>query len=156
MTIVSGLLLTSLTNAIWQAYLTYGVVYGLGGSIIWTTTLAQLPYYFQRRLVLACAIGMTGRFLGIACLSPVARILMKFYGWRRMLQIFAALGFPMLICDALYRRSSNYRPVKVSLTRRLVNCCRLHGNLRLSFYVWIVAMNSTSMKIPVTYIVRHG
>ena len=151
--VVCGLLLTSWTGTVWQIFLTYGIFVGVGCSLLWMTALSLLPHYFERRLLVACSVAVTGWCLGVACLSPVTRIVMKLYGWRRMLQLSALVGVPMLICVPLFRPSKSMHPQEVRLVRRVVNCCKLQKNVRLSVYLWLTSLYCTATYIPTTYIV---
>ena len=153
MFLVSGLLLTSLTDTVWQLFLTYSVPIGVGSALVRTTSLSLLPYYFQTKLVVATSVAVTGRFVGVASLTPICRILMKSYGWRRMLQMSALVGIPMLACTALFRPSVSFRAAKANTMRHVVNCCKLQKNVRLMVYIWAAAVHVTAITIPATYIV---
>ncbi|XP_062521902.1 monocarboxylate transporter 13-like isoform X2 [Corticium candelabrum] len=156
MFLVSGLLLTSLTDTVWQLFLTYSVPIGVGSALVRTTSLSLLPYYFQTKLVVATSVAVTGRFVGVASLTPICRILMKSYGWRRMLQMSALVGIPMLACTALFRPSVSFRAAKANTMRHVVNCCKLQKNVRLMVYIWAAAVHVTAITIPATYIVEYA
>ncbi|XP_062521762.1 monocarboxylate transporter 13-like isoform X2 [Corticium candelabrum] len=154
--VVAGFLLSSFSDSIWQLFLTYSVPVGVGCSFVWTTSLSLLPHYFERWLTVASSVAMTGRFLGMAIITPISRILMKSYGWRRMLQFFTLIGVPMCACAALFRPSAGSRRRKIDAMRRVGNCCKLQRNVRLTFYCWIGALQCTAITIPMTYIVEYA
>ena len=56
----AGMLLTACTAKIWQATLTYGVISGLGGSIIFTPSVGILPSYFDKRRAFAVSFAQSG------------------------------------------------------------------------------------------------
>ena len=150
---VCGLLFTSWTDSVWQMYLTYGILIGLGSSILWTTALSLLPHYFERRLLVASSVGTMGTCLGCACFPPITRTLLALYGWRRMLQLTTLVGVPLLVSSALFRPPANFHPEKISMMHRVIKCWKLQKNVRLSVYLWLTSVHWTAIYIPTVYIV---
>jgi len=78
----AGYLLMSQVNTIWQLYLFYGVIIGIGmgGSFVPTATTV-VRWFVKRRGMMA---GITGSGVGIGTLivPPVANWLISNYGWR--------------------------------------------------------------------------
>ena len=65
----AGMFLTAATNQIWQAVLTYGVMGGLGGAMIYTPTIGILPAYFNKRRSFAVSFAQSGGWLGNVALA---------------------------------------------------------------------------------------
>lgn len=57
-------MMLSLTNDIWQVYLTQGVLYGCGAGLIFFASTVVLPEYFYKRRGLAMGIAASGSSFG--------------------------------------------------------------------------------------------
>jgi MFS family permease len=91
-----ALLLTSLTQELWQFYLAYGVLLAVGyacASPVTVTTLVS--HWFLKRRSLAMSIGSTGTSLGELVTVPLAMFAVLYTGWDTAFRIFAA--FMLLI-----------------------------------------------------------
>ncbi|KAI7852491.1 major facilitator superfamily domain-containing protein [Circinella umbellata] len=66
----AGLLGASWSTEIWHLYLTQGVLYGMGESIIFYIVMSIVPEWFNKRRGLALGIASTGQSLG-SLVSPL-------------------------------------------------------------------------------------
>jgi MFS family permease len=85
-----GILLASQTTALWQLYLFYGVMAGIGNSpmnIIATMTVSR---WFSKAQGLAMGILNSGTGAGPAIFGPLAGYLIVTYGWK---DSYIILGF---------------------------------------------------------------
>ena len=104
-----GLVLASYNTALWQLYLTQGILVGLGGSFVFSPSLTLPPQWFTKNRALACGIAVSGSGIGGVCLSPMTQHLIENLGYRMALRITAAFIFGiLLIATALAR--SRYLP----------------------------------------------
>ncbi len=86
--IVSGLLLglgyflMSQVGSIWQLYLFFGVMIGIGMSGTVVPLLSTVARWFVRRRGMMTGIIISGLGLGTLIIPPVVRWLISAYGWR--------------------------------------------------------------------------
>ena len=77
-----GYMLVSRVGAIWQLYLFYGVVAGIGLSGAWTPIMSTVVRWFTKRRALMSGILIAGPALGIVVMPLVSSLLIPTYGWR--------------------------------------------------------------------------
>lgn len=61
---VFGMAMTSLCTGIWQLLLAQGLCVGIGCGALAFTSAAVIPYYFNKRRMLAAGIVSTGSSIG--------------------------------------------------------------------------------------------
>jgi len=76
-----GLILTSQITALWQIYITFGVLVGIGTSGIFPVGMGTTARWFTARRGLALGIVSAGLGLGTLLLIPAAERLITAYGW---------------------------------------------------------------------------
>ncbi|KAG2186016.1 hypothetical protein INT43_002454 [Umbelopsis isabellina] len=59
-----GLILAGFSTKIWHLYLTQGIMYGIGGSLMFTTAMGIAPQWFDKRRGLALGICASGSGIG--------------------------------------------------------------------------------------------
>src|SRR2546426_5219904 len=77
-----GFVLSARIDALWQLYLSYGVLVGVGMSSIYVLTAATVARWFEARRGLALAIVLSGFNLGWLIGGPLAAWLIGRGGWR--------------------------------------------------------------------------
>jgi MFS family permease len=92
----AGLILSATIQNIWQLYLVYGVIIGLGASTTWGPLAATVSRWFITGRGLAMGIMSLGISLGIIVLPPLSRYLIARMGWR-MSFVFLGLLTGVLI-----------------------------------------------------------
>ena len=92
-----GLLLMSGLNNVWQLYLFYGVVVGIGLSSIDIIPLSTTARWFVRRRGMMTGIAKVGTGTGQFVIPLVASILIAAYGWRTSYIIIGAIAMVLLI-----------------------------------------------------------
>jgi MFS family permease len=94
----AGLVLTSRIEALWQFYLSYGVMVGIGFSSVYVLTTATVSRWFVERRGLALAVVLSAFNLGWLVGGPVAALLIDRWGWRTAYVVLglvvAGLGVP--------------------------------------------------------------
>jgi len=78
----AGFMLMSSVGALWQMYLFYGVLVGIGFSSVYVLTMATVSRWFEARRGLALAIVLSGFNLGWLVGGPFAAFLIDRWGWR--------------------------------------------------------------------------
>jgi len=102
---LAGVLLASISQAVWQSVLTQGVMSGLGASFIYWPALAVVPAWFVKYRGSAMGAAVLGSSFGLLAMSFGGEALITSYGWRSALQIFAGIGAViLLVCVLLIQR----------------------------------------------------
>jgi len=99
-----GYLLMSQIHAIWQLYLFYGLLAGMGmGS--WVPILSTVARWFIRMRGLMTGIVVAGVGVGLIAMPPLANHLISTQGWRNSYIIlgFMALGIVLIASQFLKR-----------------------------------------------------
>ena len=78
----AGLMLNSQIASLWQFYVCYGVMVGIGFSSVYVLTTATVARWFVTRRGLALAVVLSGFNLGWLVGGPVAAFLIHGWGWR--------------------------------------------------------------------------
>lgn len=117
-----GLILSSRITAIWQLYLTFGVVVAIGLSTAFPTCTATTARWFVRRRGLALGIVAGGIGLGTLILVPLAERLVAAFGWSKSYSIIGIATWAVMIPSALLlRRSPAVKPKPVQLENNRVS-----------------------------------
>lgn len=92
-----GLLLTSRATSIWQVYVAYGLVLGVGVSCAFVPSVATVGQWFEKRRGLAIGIAVSGTGIGSLVLAPLSSRLIDAYEWRTAMRILAAISVVTLL-----------------------------------------------------------
>lgn len=92
-----GLILMSGLNSVWQLYLFYGLVVGIGLSSIDIVPLSTIARWFIRRRGVMTGIAKVGTGTGQFAIPLVASMLIVAYGWRNSYLIIGAVAMVLLI-----------------------------------------------------------
>ena len=90
----AGLMLTSQVSALWQIYLTYGFILGLGLSGPFVIGTSSATRWFAKRRGLALGIVTAGIGLGTLIVPPLSGRLITAYDWSRA---YLVLGIAALV-----------------------------------------------------------
>ena len=106
MLVVIGLLASSRIQALWQLYLFYGVVTGMGiCSIGFISQSILLPNWFLKKRGLAIGIAMAGIGVGMQVLVPITQHIISCFGWRPAYCFLAAITLTIVIpLNAMFQR----------------------------------------------------
>jgi len=104
----AGYLLMSQITAIWQLYLYYGVMVGIGISGGWVPMLSIVARWFVKKRGMVTGIVASGIGVGTVVMPPVARWLISAYGWRLSYIVMGsvALVVTMVVAQFLKRDPS--------------------------------------------------
>src|SRR5919109_191960 len=131
-----GFVLSARIEALWQLYLSYGVLVGIGMSSIYVLTAVTVARWFDARRGLALAIVLSGFTLGWLIGGPLAAFLIGRWGWRSAYVALGALvavvGLPASL-SVRYPRSSEPRRVVSGTTAAARRSA--FGDARLWFFV---------------------
>ncbi|MCA9951184.1 MAG: MFS transporter [Anaerolineales bacterium] len=102
-----GLFMSSQIDSLWQLAFTYGVVVGLGITILGLGLQAgMLANWFRKRLGLAIGIAFAGTGLGTLLLTPYIEFLISNTGWQTAYQMLAALALLLIPIILIFMRRS--------------------------------------------------
>ncbi|KAG0309509.1 hypothetical protein BGZ98_001652 [Dissophora globulifera] len=76
----AALVLASFSTKIWHLYLTQGVLFGVGASLVYFVAIAAPTQWFKKKRGLAVGIGASGAGLGGFYLAPLAQYLVDSIG----------------------------------------------------------------------------
>ncbi|KAI8147829.1 major facilitator superfamily domain-containing protein [Fennellomyces sp. T-0311] len=131
-----GLICAGFSTKIWHLYLTQGVTFGLGVSLIFVLTLSVAPQYFPRRRGLALGIITSGSGLGAVIMPYVMTPLNNSLGagWTFRILGFISLASNIMAC--IYIKDKNPRPAKRA---RLSDIIKIEVLKNKTFRIWCLS-----------------
>jgi len=99
-----GLVLTSQVDELWQFYLTYGLVVGIGLSGGMPVTTGTIARWFVKHRGLALGIASAGVGLGTLIVLPMAERLIAAFAWSGAYFILGITSWIVMITCALFLR----------------------------------------------------
>jgi len=108
-----GYLLMSQVTSIWQFYVFYGLVIGIGMSSAYVTLLSTTARWFNKRRNLMSGIVLVGMSVGSLVAPPVSERLISFYTWQTSYIITAIAVFVVVVLAAQFLKRD---PSKVGQT----------------------------------------
>lgn len=100
----SGYLLMSQVSAIWQLYLFYGVIIGIGISGGFVPLVSTVARWFVKRRGTMTGIAVSGLGIGTLVMSPLVNWLISTYGWRNSYMIMGIISLVLIISVAQFLR----------------------------------------------------
>ena len=99
-----GYLLMSQINTIWQLYLFYGVMIGIGISAADIPLLSTIARWFAKKRGTMSGIAKAGTGLGMFIMPLVASGLISTYGWRNAYIVIGIIGLVIIMSAAQFLR----------------------------------------------------
>jgi MFS family permease len=92
--ITLALVLSSRADAIWELYLTFGIMGGIGAAAFWIPPTKAVMEHFESsaNLNMAVSVVAVGTGAGTLLISPVAGFFITQYGWRMCYLLFALIS----------------------------------------------------------------
>ncbi|KAF9938453.1 hypothetical protein BGZ75_001372 [Mortierella antarctica] len=90
-----GFITASFATQLWHLYLTQGFLFGVGGGLVFFSSISVTAQYFERRRGLANGIAVAGSGIGGLTLAPLTRLLISKVGmpWCQRIIGLCILGF---------------------------------------------------------------
>ncbi|XP_048246512.1 monocarboxylate transporter 14-like isoform X3 [Haliotis rufescens] len=98
-----GCSVSFLADSLLFLYLSYGVLQGLGFSLLYMSAVVITNQYFEKRRSLANALGSVGGGLGTLVIPPLLQVMMSEYSWKGALLITGGLVLNCAVFGALFR-----------------------------------------------------
>jgi MFS family permease len=99
-----GYLLMSQVNSVWQLYLFYGFILGIGMSGVWIPLLSSVARWFVGRRSLMTGIVICGLTLGQLIAPPLISRLISAYDWRNSYLILGGVVMVSILLFAQFLR----------------------------------------------------
>jgi len=99
-----GYLLVSQVNTIWQLYLSYGVMVGIGLSAYDVVLLSTIAAWFVEKRGVMSGITKAGTGLGLLIMPLVATRLIYTHGWRTSYVVLGMLALVFTVSGAQFLR----------------------------------------------------
>jgi len=95
----AGYLLMSQVNTVWQIYLFYGVIIGIGMSGLWVPLISPISRWFAARRSIMTGVVMSGMTIGGIVAPLIVSRLIVAHDWR---QTFIIIGGAVLFFTVLF------------------------------------------------------
>ncbi len=99
-----GLVLMSQVNSLWQLYLFFGIIVGIGMSGLWVPMLSTVARWFTKTRSLMTGIIISGLTVGQIIGPPVVSRLIDKYQWRDSYIIIGIFGIIILVLAAQFMK----------------------------------------------------
>ncbi|KAL1924628.1 uncharacterized protein VTP21DRAFT_4282 [Calcarisporiella thermophila] len=128
-----ALLLASFNTALWQLYLTQGVMFGFGNAFVFFPSMLLPNQWFNKYRGLATGIAVSGSGIGGLCLTPLARYIMENLGYRWCLRVNAMTCLVLLSIATILCRPRISPPKKTWKSMKLFDRKLISFRLVLMF-----------------------
>ncbi|HDP26181.1 MAG TPA: MFS transporter [Deltaproteobacteria bacterium] len=138
--VLSGFIQTKL-----QLYITYGVIAGFGGGLVYLPPIATAPKWWPERRALATGFAVVGLGLGSFIMAPLATYIINAFGWRYVfIYVGIAMGvmaFIAALCLKVppkgWKPKGWEPPVSVDASQRISRDFTYHETIRTSQF-WLL------------------
>ncbi|ORX62698.1 MFS general substrate transporter [Hesseltinella vesiculosa] len=122
-----ALMMASLTNAIWQLYLSQGLLFGISASFVWFSCIGSVQQHFTTKRGLALGATLFGSGVGGLVMTNINVAVMQSLGYRWALRITGFICFVFLgVAATLVKPFPGYQ---ASLAANPTSTLKKHQNL---------------------------
>ncbi len=104
-----SLLLMSQVSSLWQVYLIWGLLMGIGGACCYIPIISTIPRWFAQKRGTAIGITYTGFGLGAIISPPLTQWIISYYGWQQTFIVLGLITFIIFIPLAQFMKHSPQR-----------------------------------------------
>ena len=95
-------LLMSMVGAVWQLYLVYGLILGIGLSGMMVPLMSTVARWFVKNRSMMTGIMLTGVGTGMFIIPPIASRLISIYDWRTVYLIMGSIALIVMVLSAQF------------------------------------------------------
>jgi len=95
-----GIFLSYWIHSVWQLYLFYGLIMGIGMGGSYVPVMGIVSRWFGQRRGLALGIVVAGIGLGTLVMSPLSQFLISQWGWRKAYGIIGIIDWVIILSAA--------------------------------------------------------
>lgn len=152
---VLGLFLTSFIQEVHKMYVTYGLVWGVGSSFAFVSSIVVLGQYFDRRLALANGIATSGSGVGSLVAGPVINYLLQTVGWKHSMRILSAFALVLWIAALLFKPRESHQDIMERRTNSKLFDTSIWKSKAYVLWVTTVALFQFGYLVPFVHLVSH-
>ncbi|KAK3606747.1 hypothetical protein CHS0354_036545 [Potamilus streckersoni] len=150
-----SVLISSFVQDLPMMLFTFSVLYGIGTSMATQPTMTIASDYFDKYLIFAVGVTVSGGSFGTLIISPVSQALIDSIGWRNTFRFFAGTCTLTALLDLWIKpaRKRAKRPVQNILTspaRRMLEEMNLWKNR--VFVIWVIAITCAMFGFYIPYV----
>ncbi|MFQ5827398.1 MAG: MFS transporter [Dehalococcoidia bacterium] len=93
-------------HALWQFYLVYGLIHGMGRSGHYSTVVSTVPRWFTEKRGLALGIMLSGGGVGNTLFPPLSQYLITAFGWRLAFVLVGLIAGVVIVAAAQFIKYS--------------------------------------------------
>ena len=153
--VATGMAASAATTSVWQLYLTWSVLVGIGEGLAFFSALLLMTSWFDSRLALVHTLGQSTTGIAALSLGPLSRHLFDTIGWRAALLQAAALN-ALLLGAAACMLSAPPRHTGAHAARAPSGGCRAQCTPRLLVLLLFMFVFGLSSYVVIIHIVRLG
>ena len=152
---VLGLFLTSFIQEVHKMYVTYGLVWGVGSSFAFVSSIVVLGQYFDRRLALANGIATSGSGVGSLVAGPLINYLLQSTGWKNSMRILSAFALVLWIAALLFKPRKNHCDITEKREKSKLFDTSIWKSKAYVMWVATVALFQFGYLIPFVHLVSY-
>lgn len=142
-------------------YLTYGIMFGLGGALSYTPTIAILGHYFKRNLGVVSGFVTAGSSISTVILPPVLTWLLNDYGLEGTFLVLGISSAGVILCSLSYKPTQlpppppKRKPGQSSMSTmkmHLRSLVHVDNFKRKRYIIWVLSMPVALLGYFVPYV----
>ncbi|CAG2171291.1 unnamed protein product [Oppiella nova] len=158
--------MSSLSTSLSHLYLTYGVILGLGASLIYAPSLVILGHYFKRRLGLVNGLVTAGSSVFTVIMPILLKMLIESKGLQSTLEYLSLLMSALMICALTFKENIAFKSSACSsgdiekskpksVAKNIVNGSLFRNKLYL-FWSTTILISLFGYFVPFFHLVKHA
>lgn len=169
----SGIILSSFMNKLGLLYLTYGLMTGIGSSLVYTSSLVILGHYFKKYLGIVNGVVSSGSAIFTIVLPFMVRALLKNVGLKGTLRVLSIQFGVLVICAIIWKprfqqrhtELDNYLHASTTSVKERVGGCLKFVKKFLNVDIWkckgyvvwalSIPVAFVGYFIPLVHLVKH-
>ncbi|KAJ8962400.1 hypothetical protein NQ318_018384 [Aromia moschata] len=150
----SGMFLSSFfVDNIVALCITYGIMYGLGGALAYTPSLAVLGHYFKRYLGKVNGFVTAGSSAFTIVMPYIIGGLLKNFGIVMTLRLLSLISAMIMVCAFLFKPVKHNVPSKRASFRDVFNVTVIR-NTKYVIWTTVIAISLFGYFVPYVYITQ--